>query len=131
MKNDQRMYNKAKFQNRIRWQEKEEKKIICFNCRKLGHIVAECSKNKSKPSTSKRSYKKKALKTTWDSESESDEEVNTAHMCFMANKNTNKVIPKSSIEDCELSMDELGEAFEELSHNYVLTEISCTQNVVF
>ena len=36
----------------------------------------------------------------------------------MANNNTNKVTPESSIDDCELSMDELGEAFEELSHNY-------------
>ena len=33
MKNVRRMYNKAKFNNRRRWQGKEEKKIICFNCR--------------------------------------------------------------------------------------------------
>ena len=38
-------------------------------------------------------------------------------MCFMANESTSKVTPNSSF-DCELSMDELGEAFEELSHNY-------------
>ena len=73
MKNVRRMYNKAKFQNRRRWQGKEEKEIICFNCQRPGHIVAECPKNKSKPSTSKKPYKKKALKVTWDSESESDE----------------------------------------------------------
>ena len=75
VKNVQRMYNKAKFQNRRRWQGKEEKKIIYFNYRKPGHIVAECLKNKGKPSTSKKPYKKKILKATWDSESESDEEV--------------------------------------------------------
>ena len=95
---------------------KEEKKIICFNCRKPGHIVVECPKNKGKPSTSKKSYKKKALKATWDSESESDEEIDTAHMCFMANESTSKVTPVTSIKDCESS--ELGEAFEELSQNY-------------
>ena len=111
------MYNKAKFQSRRRWQGKEEKKIICFNCRKPGHIVAECPENKSKPSTSRKSYKKKALKATWDLESESDEEVDTANMCFMANESTSKVTPDTSI-DCELSIDEIGEAFEELSHNY-------------
>jgi len=111
------MYNKAKFQNRRRWQGKEEKKIICFNCRKPGHIVAECPENKSKPSISKKPYKKKALKATWDSESESDEEVDTANMCFMANESTSKVTPDTSIY-CELSIDELGETFEELSHNY-------------
>ena len=59
----------------------------------------------------------KALKATWDSESESDEEVDTANMCFMANESTSKVTPDTSI-DCDLSMGELGEAFEELSHNY-------------
>ena len=31
VKNVRRMYNKAKFQNRRRWQGEEEKKIICFN----------------------------------------------------------------------------------------------------
>jgi len=96
----------------------EEKKIICFNCRKSGHIITECTKTKSKPSTSKRPYKKKALKATWDSESKSEKEVDTANVCFMANDNTPKVTSESSLDDCELTMDELGEAFEELSHNY-------------
>ena len=47
-----------------------------------------------KPSTSKKPYKKKALKATWDSESESDEEVDTTNMCFMANESTSTYIPK-------------------------------------
>ena len=82
MKNVRRMYNKAKFNNIRCLKGKEEKKIICFNCRKPGHIVAECPKTKSKPSTSKKPYKKKALKETWDSESESEEEVDTVHVCW-------------------------------------------------
>ena len=53
-----------------------------------------------------------------DSESESDEKIDIAHMCFMTNESTSKVTPELSIEDCELSIDELGEAFEELSQNY-------------
>ena len=32
VKNIRRTYNKAKFNNRRRWQGKEDKKIICFNC---------------------------------------------------------------------------------------------------
>ena len=48
----------------------------------------------------------------WDLETESDEEIDTAHIYFMANENTNKVTPESSIDNCELSMDELREAFE-------------------
>ena len=59
-----RMYNKAKFNNRIRWQGKEDKKVIYFNYRKLGHMVADCLETKNKPSTSKKPYKKKALKAT-------------------------------------------------------------------
>jgi len=53
LKNVRRMYNKAKFNNRRRWQGKEDKKVICFNCRNPGHIVADCPETKSKPSTSK------------------------------------------------------------------------------
>jgi len=118
VKNVRRMYNKAKFNNRRRWQEKKDKKIICFNCRKPRHIVAECPKNKSKPYTLKKPYKKKALKATWDLESESEEEVDMANVCFMANDNTPKVTSEPSIDDCELTMNELGEDFEEPSHNY-------------
>ena len=36
----------------------------------------------------------------------------------MANDNTPKVTSEPSLDDCELTMDELGEAFEELSNNY-------------
>ena len=73
---------------------------------------------KSKPSTSKKPYKKKALKATWDLESESEEEVDIANMCFMTNDNTPKVFSEPSLEDCDLTMDELGEAFKALFNNY-------------
>ena len=44
--------------------------------------------------------------------------MDMANVCFMANENTPKVTPESTIDECELSMNELGEAFEELSNNY-------------
>ena len=44
---------------------------------------------------------KKALKATWDSESESEEEVDTANMYFMANDNTPKVISEPFLDDCD------------------------------
>ena len=67
------------------------KEIILFNCQKPGHIIIECPDIKNKPSSSnkpRKPFKKKALKATWDSESESREEVDTANVCFMAYDNT-------------------------------------------
>ena len=64
VKNVRRMYYKAKFNNRRRWQGKEEKKIVCYNYRKPGHVIVDCLDTKSKPATSKTPYKKKALKET-------------------------------------------------------------------
>ena len=49
-------------------------------------------------STSKKPYKKKALKTSWDLESETGEEVDTAHVCFMVNDNTPKITFEPSLD---------------------------------
>jgi len=46
------------------------------------------------------------------------EEIGTANVCFMTNENTTKVKSESSLDECELSMNQLGEAFDELSCNY-------------
>ena len=59
----------------------------------------------NKPSTSKKPYKKKALRATWNSESESEKEVDTAKVCFMANDNIPKVTSEPSLDDCDLTMD--------------------------
>ena len=64
IKNMRRMYNKAKLNNCKRWQGKEDKKLVCYNCRKPGHIVVNCPESKSKPTTSKKPNKKKVLKAT-------------------------------------------------------------------
>ena len=67
----------------------------------------DCPETKNKPLTSKKPYKKKALKVTWDSESETEEEVDTSHVCFMANDNTHNVTLEPSLDEYELTMDEL------------------------
>ncbi|MQM13062.1 hypothetical protein Taro_045983 [Colocasia esculenta] len=71
---------------------------ICYECKKPGHIKAECLKLKKtefrkKDSSKKlRKYKKKAMAAAWDNNSDSDsesssseEEEEKANMAFMAN----------------------------------------------
>ena len=62
-----------------------------------------------KLTTFKKSYKRKALKEIWDSKNESEEEVDTAHVCFIVNENTPMVTSESHLDECELFMDELGD----------------------
>ena len=62
--------------------------------------MAECPDFRNKLSSSikqKKLFMKKALKATWDSESESEEEVDTANVYFMTN--TPKVNSEPSIDD--------------------------------
>jgi len=44
--------------------------------------------------------------------------VNTVNVCFIANENSPKVT--HTLVECELSIDELGEAFKKLFNNYGL-----------
>ena len=53
----------------------------------------------------------------WDSDSESDDEVDSAHICFMVQGDDPLEINSESHFD-DISMDELGEAVEQLSNNY-------------
>ena len=58
----------------------------CLHYKKTGHLIADfpslqatISKNVHK--------KKKAMVTTWDdTETDSEEEIDAAHVCFMANR---------------------------------------------
>jgi len=56
--------------------------------------------------------KKKAMVATWDdSETESEEKIDTTHMCFMAHGDeASKVNLENSLED-DLIMDELAQFF--------------------
>jgi len=58
------------------------------------------------------------VKGSWDSESESEKEVDTINVCFMDNDNAPKITLETTLDDYDLSMDELGETFEKLSNNY-------------
>ena len=82
-----------------------------LQCKKTGHLSMDYSSLQA--TSSRRSQKKKALKATWDdSESDSDEEIYSANVCFMAHRDDpTKVSLETTLDDDELSMNELATFF--------------------
>ena len=66
----------------------------------------------------------KALKATWEnSESDFDEKIDSANVCFMAHRDDpTKVSLENSLDDDELTMDKLAIFFEELQKHYELSK---------
>jgi len=89
-----------------------------YNCKKSGHLIIDCPSLKA--TSSKKQQKKKALKASWEnSNRESDEEVDTINVCFMAHgDDPTKISLEIILDDDELILDELATFFEELQHRY-------------
>ncbi|KAK8674770.1 hypothetical protein V6N13_032873 [Hibiscus sabdariffa] len=83
---------KGEFKNKNREEEKDQ--LICYECKKTGHIRTEC------PQLKKKSF--------------DEEEV--ANLCLMALDDEPKVTSNSSL--CDLSYNELFETYEELQEVY-------------
>ena len=95
-----------------RWEEKRD--LVCFKCKKLGHIKYDCPLYKSKAKMRKR----KAMMATWsESENESSKEENekeVTNMCLMAIDELDEVNSIISDEDIHDAFQELYEDFEKL-----------------
>ncbi|GLU15434.1 hypothetical protein SLE2022_319250 [Rubroshorea leprosula] len=98
--------------------------IICYKCKKAGHIKSECPNNDKKSLKAKK--KKKAMVATWScsEDSSSSEEVSDmeAHICLMANDDADEVNSISSsnfdhASDDEMPYEDLQDAFSELSEH--------------
>ncbi|GKV00559.1 hypothetical protein SLEP1_g13228 [Rubroshorea leprosula] len=92
--------------------------IICYKCKKAGHIKSECPNYGKKSLKAKK--KKKAMVATWScsEDSSSSEEVSDmeAHICLMANDDANEVNSISSsnfdhASDDEMPYEDLQDAF--------------------
>ena len=93
--------------------EKSKKdEVICYECKRSGHIRTDCPLLKS----SKKS-KKKAMKATWDDSSESESEVEEmANLGLMAHSDKDdEHDDKVTLEP--LSIDELFENFESMQND--------------
>ena len=98
-----------------RGERQRREQIVCYECKKPGHIKYDCPLLKIGRS------KKKAMKATWDDsdESESEKEDNeVANMCFMATTNNEVTNSNSSntFDDLDDIDDEIDEnpSYEEL-----------------
>ncbi|KAK9011529.1 hypothetical protein V6N11_044377 [Hibiscus sabdariffa] len=104
---------KGEFKNKNR--EDENDQLICYECKKPGHIRTECPQLKKKSFGKKK--KPKDHVATWSDEESSDEdEEEVANLCLMALNDEPKVTFNSSL--CDLSYNELFETYEELQEVY-------------
>ena len=64
----------------------------CFHYKKMGHLITDCPSLQA--TTSKNVHKKKkAMVATWDDlETDSKEEIDAAHVCFMANREAASIV---------------------------------------
>ncbi|GMI97389.1 hypothetical protein HRI_003408200 [Hibiscus trionum] len=114
--------------------EEERDQIICYECKKPGHIRSECPQLKMKGFEKKK--KLKAKLATWsDEESSEDDEHEVANLCLMAlDEDSSMVISNSSSFDFTFdklhdAYDELQEVYDELVEKYKESVIKNKKNI--
>ncbi|MQM08951.1 hypothetical protein Taro_041808 [Colocasia esculenta] len=105
-----RYFKKGKYFKKPEVKDAKKTEPICYECKKLGHIKAECPKLKKREFRKKdssrrhRRYKKKAMAAAWDNSSYSDSESSSsggeegeANLAFMANVDEKNLSPFKSM----------------------------------
>lgn len=86
---------------------KKAKEVMCFKCKRSGHIQDECPKLKHKQKEAKE--RRRAFKATWDDSSESEmkeEQLEATNLCFMTLED-NFEVPSTSYSSCDNFCDDL------------------------
>lgn len=89
--------------------------IICYNCKKPGHIKFDCPQAKE----SSKKAKRRAMLAAWGNgsdESNSEEESDQANLCLMAHENSE--VNSFDDSDDHFTYDELLDAFHELHDEF-------------
>ncbi|MQM16765.1 hypothetical protein Taro_049725 [Colocasia esculenta] len=105
-----RYFKKGKYFKKPEVKDAKKSELVCYECKKPGHIKAECLKLKKREFKKKdnskkfRRYKKKAMAATWSNESDSDSESSSsdgeeekANLAFMANVEYKKQPPYKTL----------------------------------
>ena len=97
--------------------KKEKDPIVCYECKKPGHIKFECPLLKKQ--SSRKPYKK-AMMATWSdsdiSEDESHDDDEVANLCFMALDDPKVIL--NTHDSNAYTFDELQDAFDELAIDF-------------
>ena len=115
-----RAFKKDSFKN-----DNKKDPIICFECKKPGHIKAECPQIKE---TNKK-MKKRAMLAAWGNSSDedsSDEEGEQANLCLMARED----VKVNNFDDLDepLTYEELESMFDEMCAKY--KELGSKNNIL-
>ncbi|MQL94020.1 hypothetical protein Taro_026678 [Colocasia esculenta] len=112
---------------------KSSNRVVCYNCRKLGHVKPKCPDAQKKIQPKWKKNKPRAMIGTWSEEEEDEEEENSededeSKICLMARESSNNSINSNNFlnlcsdsDDEELSYDEL----KILCEHFVITGL-CT-----
>ncbi|KAL4386150.1 hypothetical protein GQ457_09G026810 [Hibiscus cannabinus] len=103
--------------------EEEKDQLICYECKKSGHMKVECPNLKK----SLERKKHKNFVATWSDEDTSDDEDYVANLCLMAIEDDQMVTSNSSIS-IDYTFDELQEAYNELVLVFLVCEESMLKN---